>query len=230
VVTHGSRDADPAGLCERFQARRDIDAIAEDVVAISDDVAEVDADAKPDLPFVGRLGLAVDHPALHLGSAAHRVDDARKFNQQAVAGGLDDAALVLLDLRIDQLPANRLQAFVRGFLVRAHQTRIPRHIGGEDRGETAGRGHGSSSPPCSRLSLSALYRTIHRATTCASGDRLPRSWSVTLGGKTDPSSGSDGASHKEVVLGAPADPGGRPISFRPGRRRDIVNQLAERSS
>src|ERR1700674_750832 len=66
-------------------------------------------------------------------SAAHRVDDARKFNQQAVAGGLDDAALVLLDLRIDQLPANRLQAFVRGFLVRAHQTRIPRHIGGEDR-------------------------------------------------------------------------------------------------
>ena len=35
----------------------------------------------------------------------------------------------------------RLEAFERAFLVRPHQPRIPRHIGGEDRGETADRGH-----------------------------------------------------------------------------------------
>ena len=66
--------------------------------------------------------------------AAQRVYHARKFRQQAVAGVLYDAAPVLLDLRIDQLPEMRLEAFVRAFLIRTHQARIARHIGGEDRG------------------------------------------------------------------------------------------------
>jgi hypothetical protein len=48
---------------------------------------------------------------------------------------------VLGDLRIDELAAQRFEAFERAFLVRPHQPRIPRHIGGEDRGETAGCGH-----------------------------------------------------------------------------------------
>ena len=64
------------------------------------------------------LGLAVDHPALYFGGAAHRVDDAGEFRKHAVAGVLDDAAPVLLDLRIDQLAKMRLEAFVRAFLVR----------------------------------------------------------------------------------------------------------------
>jgi hypothetical protein len=42
-----------------------------------------------------------------------------------------------LDLRIDQLTEMCLEKFVRSLLVRAHQTRIACHIGGEDRGETA---------------------------------------------------------------------------------------------
>ncbi len=82
MVAHGPGNADAAGLGERFQARRDIDAVAKDVAVLDDDVAEIDADAKPDAPLVGRLGLAVDHPALHLGGATHRVDDAREFHQQ----------------------------------------------------------------------------------------------------------------------------------------------------
>ena len=47
--------------------------------------------------------------------------------------------------------AVRLEALVRAFLVRPHQARVARHIGGQDRGETAGRGHGCGSPPCSEL-------------------------------------------------------------------------------
>jgi len=42
---------------------------------------------------------------------------------------------VLGDLRIDELTTQRLEAFERAFLVRPHQPRIARHIGGEDRGE-----------------------------------------------------------------------------------------------
>ncbi len=83
---------------------------------------------------------ALGHRLLHLDRAAHRVDDAGELDQHAVAGGLDDAAAVLGDLRIEELAAQRLEAFERAFLVRPHQPRIPRHIGGEDRGETAGLG------------------------------------------------------------------------------------------
>jgi hypothetical protein len=58
---------------------RDIDTIAEDVVVLGNDVAEIDADAKPDAPLVGHLGLPVEHAALHLGRAPHRVDNAGEF-------------------------------------------------------------------------------------------------------------------------------------------------------
>jgi hypothetical protein len=55
---------------------------------------------------------------------------------------------VLFDLRVDEFAAVRLEAFERPFLVRAHQPRVARHIGGEDRGETAfDRLFHSISPP-----------------------------------------------------------------------------------
>jgi hypothetical protein len=84
--------------------------------------------------------------------AAHRVDDAGEFRQYAVAGGLDDAAVMLADLRIDELDEMSFDAFVRAFLIRAHQARIAHHIGGEDRGETASGDHPSGSPALRRPS------------------------------------------------------------------------------
>ena len=54
----------------------------------------------------GDAGVPLGHRLLHLDRAAHRIDDAGKFHQQAVAGGLDDAAVVLGDLRIDELAAD----------------------------------------------------------------------------------------------------------------------------
>jgi hypothetical protein len=72
-------------------------------------------------------------------SAAHRTASTTLANSASVAGVLDDAAPVLPDLRIDQLPEMRLEAFVRTFLVRAHEARIARYIGGKNRGKTAFR-------------------------------------------------------------------------------------------
>ena len=48
---------------------------------------------------------------------------------------------MLGDLGIEELTAQRLEAFERAFLIRPHQPRIPRHIGGEDRSEAAGLAH-----------------------------------------------------------------------------------------
>jgi hypothetical protein len=49
---------------------------------------------------------------------------------------------VLRDLRLNQLAEMRLEPLVRALLIRPHEARVPRHIGGEDRGEAADRGHG----------------------------------------------------------------------------------------
>jgi hypothetical protein len=94
-------------------------------------------------------GVPLRHRLLHRDGAAHCIDDAWKFDQHAVAGGLDDPTVVLGGLQIDELMAQRFEAFVRAFLIRPHQPRIPRHIGGQDRGEAAGLGH-VASPAASR--------------------------------------------------------------------------------
>ncbi len=41
LVVDGLRNADRAGLGERLESRGDVDAIAEDIIAVDDDVAEV---------------------------------------------------------------------------------------------------------------------------------------------------------------------------------------------
>jgi hypothetical protein len=84
--------------------------------------------------------------------------------QQAVAGRLDDAALVLLDFLIDQLSAKRFEAFEGTFRVGAHKARIAHHIGSQDRGKTAGRRHRSC----------VAVQPPHRSdkTIAASGHRL----------------------------------------------------------
>jgi hypothetical protein len=48
---------------------------------------------------------------------------------------------MLGDLWVDDLAAMRLEPLVRAFFVRSHQTRVARHIGGEDRSETADSRH-----------------------------------------------------------------------------------------
>jgi hypothetical protein len=89
-------------------------------------------------------GVPLGHCLLHRDRAAHCIDDAGKLDQQAVTGGLDDAAAMLGDFRIEELTAQRIQAFEGAFLVRPHQPRIPRHISGQDCGEAAGGGHVAS--------------------------------------------------------------------------------------
>jgi len=132
------------GVGQGLDPRGDVDAVAIEVVALDDHVAEIDADAQFD-PVVRRdASVPPGHCLLHCDRAAHRIDDTGKLHQHPVAGGLDDAALVFGDLRIDELIAQRLEALERAFLVRPHQPRIPRHIGGEDCGEAAGLAHAVS--------------------------------------------------------------------------------------
>jgi len=147
-------DEHSAGIGQRFDTCGDVDTVAIEVVALDDHIAEINPDAQFDAAVRRDTRIPLGHRLLHRDRAAHRIDDAGKLHQEAVAGGLNDAALVLGDLRIEKLAAQRFEAFKRALLVRSHQPRIPRHIGGKDRSETAGgRGHGSVGPRGSRIAL-----------------------------------------------------------------------------
>ena len=73
---------DAAGCGERLQPRGDVDAVAEDVALVDDDVADIDADAELDATIFRNGSAALRHAALHLHRAAHGIDDAREFDQE----------------------------------------------------------------------------------------------------------------------------------------------------
>ncbi len=101
----------------------------------------MDADAEFDAAVGGQAGVALDHAALHLDRAAHRVDHAAELDQRAVAGALDDAPVMDGDGRIDQVAAQSPEPRERALLVRAREPAVADHVGGEDRGKLPGFGH-----------------------------------------------------------------------------------------
>src|SRR5262249_35067643 len=107
-----------------------------------DNIPDIDPDPEFYALFRIEPGVAFGHPRLDFARAAQRVDDAAELDQEAVAGGLDDAAVMRGDPRVEQRGADRLQAFERAFLVAAAQQRVADHIRGQDSGKTAGSGHG----------------------------------------------------------------------------------------
>ncbi len=133
LLAHRGADADFAGSRKRFDPRRNVDAVAEHVAFVDHDVAEVDADAEANALAIREVGVSVLHPPLHNDGAAHGIDDRGELDQHAVAGGLEDAAAVLIDQRIDQFTPMTFENGERLLLVRPHQPRIFDDIGAEDR-------------------------------------------------------------------------------------------------
>jgi hypothetical protein len=106
----------------------------------ADRVAEIDADAIDDALRLRRVGVAVDHLFLHQDRAFDRCDHGRKFQQHAVAHGLDETpAESANDWRRRLAPfANRLR---RARFVLAHEPGITDDVGGEDRRKLPGLAH-----------------------------------------------------------------------------------------
>ena len=127
LVVYGLRDADGAGLSERLQPGCDVDAIAKDVIAIDDHVAEIDPD--PQFEPALRRDRVVDRARapLHFDGAVQRIDDARKIRQQAVARRADYPATLRRDQRVDRA-AELIQRSMRPGLILAHQPAETDHI------------------------------------------------------------------------------------------------------
>ena len=67
IVAHRLRNRYSAGLGDAFEPRRDVDAVAENIVVVDDHIAKVDADAELDPPVLGDACVADRHVALDVG-------------------------------------------------------------------------------------------------------------------------------------------------------------------
>src|SRR5258708_2212234 len=85
------KDAPGSGL--RFEPGREVPAVAVDVVAVDDDVAEIDPDTKLDPLAARHIRVALSDAALHVDGAANRIDHAGKLDEHAVAGSPCHAAV-----------------------------------------------------------------------------------------------------------------------------------------
>ena len=88
-----------------LDTRGNVDAVAENVVSVDDDVADIDADAERD---PGLIFVVLRHQSLHRHGAGHGIHRAGKIDQQTISGGLDDASLMVGYSGIDDVAANPL--------------------------------------------------------------------------------------------------------------------------
>jgi hypothetical protein len=131
------RDANPTGFGNAFEPGGDVDAVAVDVGVLDDHIAEVHADPESDPLFFRCRGIPLDHRPLYGQRAGNRFDHAHELDQQAIAGRLDDPAVVLCDHRIDQLATVGFKARECPFLALARLPRIARDIGRQYRHQPA---------------------------------------------------------------------------------------------
>ena len=95
MLAHGLGDQHAAGVAQLLQSCRDVDPVAQDVGAVGDHLAEVDADPQHEAQFrrCGRLPL--DHRLLQCDGAQHGVDHRAELDERAVAGRLHEPATML---------------------------------------------------------------------------------------------------------------------------------------
>ena len=109
LLVGAARDAEASRLAQGLESCRDVYAVAEYIVAIDNDVADIDADAENDPPVLWHCVVSADHAALDADSAPDRIDYAGELDQHPVASRLHDSAVMPGDGRIDQHAAMRLE-------------------------------------------------------------------------------------------------------------------------
>src|SRR5262245_33777670 len=116
------RKAYGSRLGNALQSRRDIDAVTHQVaVALFNDVAKMNADAKFNAPLWRQTGVTLDHRVLDLDGAPNGFDDAAKFHDGSVAGAFHHASIVDGDRRVNQVASKGAQPRQRSVLVRSGQ-------------------------------------------------------------------------------------------------------------
>src|ERR1051325_5779643 len=106
ILLNSCRDANPARLRQPFKTGGDIDAIAEDIAALHDDIALVNTDTKVDPFRIGDTRVALSQFALHFGRTSQSSNDAAELDEQTVSRGLHQPTAMFGNPRVYDLGAN----------------------------------------------------------------------------------------------------------------------------
>jgi hypothetical protein len=131
VIVHASRNADFAALDQALEPSSYVHAVAEDVIVLDHDVADIEADPEAH-PATFRLAfVSLLKGSLNFDRTANRVEHAGEFGDHAIAGGVRDPASMLRDELVDDRPARRQRGH-RRFFIAVHQPAVTLDIGGKD--------------------------------------------------------------------------------------------------
>ena len=120
----------------------------------------MNADAEFDAPLGRDPGVALDQAVLHLDRAAHCVDHAAKLDKDAVAGALDDTAVMDGDGGVDQIAAQPPEPRKGTVFVRAGEPAVADNVRDQDRRKFPGLAHGG---PQATRTLAQRPATIGRS-------------------------------------------------------------------
>ena len=134
------RNGDTAGRGHRFKANGDVHAVPEHLVLVGDHISHVDAETELHGPVGRQMIVPLRHQRLHRDRRLDGADDARKLQQEAVAGVLHDAAAMIENDRIYRA-AMGLEGGVGACLVGAHHPRVTGHVSADDGSQTSLHSH-----------------------------------------------------------------------------------------
>ncbi len=95
-----ARHGNTAGGGDFLQLGGDVDAVAEDVIAVNDHFTDVDADPQQHAPVFGQGGIALNHAFLNGDGGLDRRHHGAVFDQQTIARGAHHAAAMAGDGRV----------------------------------------------------------------------------------------------------------------------------------
>ncbi len=124
-----------------------------EVVALLNDVAQMDADPELDMLVPRDARVAFDHSDLDFDRAAHYVDDAAELGDEPVARALYDTAVMRSDRGIDEIATEAPQARQGAILVRRGKSAVTNNVGHQDCSELTGLAH-------ERHPLSTFFRAF----------------------------------------------------------------------
>jgi hypothetical protein len=152
MIPYRTRDANSTGLRKSLQPGRNVDGIAKEIVALDDDVADVDADAEPHLLGGRSARIFVGYGVLHRDGALHGIHGTGEISDEAIARRVEDPTAMRGDQAVDDDPV-RGEGVKGADLISPHETAVAFDIGGEDRGKLSFDGvrFQSSAPPRSTI-------------------------------------------------------------------------------
>ena len=95
----------------------------------------MDAEAELYASLRRQTGVAFDHVVSHFDGATHGVDDTAELDDCAVAGALDDAAVMYRDRRIDKVASKRAKPRQCAVFIPTDKSTESDHICGQNSGE-----------------------------------------------------------------------------------------------